>query len=383
MDAVAQDGHFMQATQSVLAELDEAIRTGSSDRRIETLRRVTDLFLSNATQCAPEQVELFDDVLVHLIGHIENKALAELGQRLAPVPHAPMEVIRRLANHDEIAIAGPVLTGSSRLTAAELVTIARNKSQDHLLAISGRSQIDEDVTDVLVERGNSEVARKVAVNAGARFSERGFANLVERAENDDDLAQFVGQRADIPPQMFQTLLQKATEAVRERLLASLDPAAAAGAMNALNRISRDAMRAHAQPRDYSSAQHLIKLLEKDRKLNEAAIVDFAHAGRFEETVAALAAKSSAAIEIIERMMQSNRADGLMIPCKAAGLSWPTVRTLMQMNPAHRALSEESMDGARRDFLRLSAAAAQRILRFWQVRTSVNGKAADTGTPSRH
>jgi hypothetical protein len=31
------------------------------------------------------------------------------------------------------------------------------------LAISERSEIDEAVTDVLVDRGNSEVARKVAI----------------------------------------------------------------------------------------------------------------------------------------------------------------------------------------------------------------------------
>ena len=83
---------------------------------------------------------------------------------------------------------------------------------------------------MLIERGNRAVSRKIAVNAGARISENGFATLVRRAETDDDLAQMVGQRADIPPRMFQALLVKATEAVKSRLLGTLDPAAAAEAL---------------------------------------------------------------------------------------------------------------------------------------------------------
>lgn len=58
----------MEIGHSLIAELDQAIKNGSSDKRIATLRRVTDLFLSNAGRYEPEQVELFDDVLVRMRG---------------------------------------------------------------------------------------------------------------------------------------------------------------------------------------------------------------------------------------------------------------------------------------------------------------------------
>ena len=74
----------MGMSYSLIAELDEAIQSGSSDRRMATLRRVTDLFLSQAGQYDSEQISLFDDVLLRLIEHIETRALAELGERLAP-----------------------------------------------------------------------------------------------------------------------------------------------------------------------------------------------------------------------------------------------------------------------------------------------------------
>ncbi|MEH0872916.1 DUF2336 domain-containing protein, partial [Serratia liquefaciens] len=89
----------------------------------------------------------FDDVLDRLIGTIELRAvgdmaariaLAEISAQLAPVAQAPPSVIRRLANNDEIRIAGPVLQESARLDDDELVKIASSKSEKHLLAVAGR-----------------------------------------------------------------------------------------------------------------------------------------------------------------------------------------------------------------------------------------------------
>src|ERR1700687_3787498 len=161
----------MRAHSSLIADLEDAIKSGSQDRRVETLRRVTDLFLSDADRLNEAQVGVFDDVLCHLIKRIETKAVAELSARLAPVDNAPIEAIRRLARDDEITVAGSVLTQSARLTTHDLVEIAQTKGQAHLLAISGRAQLEEAVTDQLLRRGDVDVTHVLAGNAGARFSE--------------------------------------------------------------------------------------------------------------------------------------------------------------------------------------------------------------------
>jgi uncharacterized protein (DUF2336 family) len=169
----ASGGSLMGVAASLIGELETAVSGHSADKRVETLRRVTDLLLSDVNQLNEEQIAVFDDVLVHLIQRIESKALAELSTRIAPIDHAPIEVVKRLARHDEISVAGPVLSESPRLTAGDLIEIAKTKGQEHLLAISGRSQLEETVTDVLLVRGNQNVASRLAGNAGARFSEAG------------------------------------------------------------------------------------------------------------------------------------------------------------------------------------------------------------------
>src|ERR1700693_4789289 len=182
----------MSARQSLVVELEEAINIGAAEKRVETLRRVTDLLLNDADRLSEAQIGVFDDALCHLIERIATKALVELSGHLAPVDNSPIEVIRRLARNEEIAVAGPVLTQSARLTTEDLVEIAGTKSQQHLLAISGRSQLEEAVTDVLIDRGDREIVHRLARNAGARFSEIGFTTLVHNAESDESLAEKLG-----------------------------------------------------------------------------------------------------------------------------------------------------------------------------------------------
>src|SRR5207248_3294972 len=91
------------------------------------------------------------------------------------------------------------------------------KGQPHLLAISRRQSLSEGVTDVLVVRGSRDVMLIIASNSRARFSDRGFGTLAKRCECDDELAEMVGSRPDIPRQHFLALLAQASQVVRQKL----------------------------------------------------------------------------------------------------------------------------------------------------------------------
>ena len=162
----------MSQAASVIEEHEYVLAAGSSDRRTEILRRMTDLFLGNAGDFNPEQVGLFDDVLAHLIRQVETTALAELGAKLAPIDNAPNKVIRSLARHDEITVAGPVLARSVQLTDGDLMEIAGAKGQAHLGAISERTRLAVAVTDILIQRGDTGMVRKLSQNQGAIFRSR-------------------------------------------------------------------------------------------------------------------------------------------------------------------------------------------------------------------
>src|ERR1700761_1524336 len=138
---------------TAIAELESTIRHASADKRLETLRAITKLFLENAANLGEDKVDVFDNVFDSLLNNIEITGLTELSESLAPVENAPRKVIKRLANDAEITVANPVLTQSPRLTADDLVQVAETKGQAHLMAISRRAQLPESATDILIKRG--------------------------------------------------------------------------------------------------------------------------------------------------------------------------------------------------------------------------------------
>lgn len=377
MAAMLQDarGTMMREGESLIAEIEEAVQRGSADRRAETLRSVTDLFLNAASRLNDDQVALFDDVIGHLIDQIEIKALVALGERLAPVANAPVEVIRRLARHDDVAVAGPVLMLSLQLTEADLLDIAETKSQAHLLAMSNRKRLDEIITDALVRRGSNAVLRKVAGNSGARFSQAGFGVLVDRARNDGALAEQVVGRRDVPPHLIHALVTQAAEVVHRHLLAVAPDEVKIEVERVLAKVSAEVTVELSTTREGSAAD-MVRSMHEDGKLGERDLESFARAGRFDEVVAALALLCNMPIDIVDGVMRDDRIDPIVILAKSADLQWHTLCALVSIGRGGRGVSALDLQTVRHDFDRLSRSTARRVLRFWQVRQAARGTGAD-------
>ena len=350
-------------SESLLDELQATLSHGTVARRVETLRRVTDLFLNGAVDYSDEQIGLFDDVFQCLIHHIEVSAKALLANRLAPVDTAPPQTIRTLAFDDVIDVAGPVLTQSTRLDDKALIETARNKSQAHLMAISKRKVLSDAVTDVLVLRGNDEVVHSTVNNPGAEFSERCLTRLVSRAEGDDELATCLGLRPAIPRHLYLKLLAKASETVRQRLEAA-NPKQAAEVPTAVREATRRATSAMTQ--QTAIAHALVKSLFEDGRLDEHQVAQFAEAGKFDEANAAIAALASVPVTIAENMMVESRAEGVMILCKVSGMSWSTVKSIINMRDDLSGGEPTDLNACRETYERLRPSTAQQVLRFHRM-----------------
>jgi uncharacterized protein (DUF2336 family) len=236
-----------------------------------------------------------------------------------------------------------------------------------LLAISRRNSLAETVTDVLVERGNREVALSVVQNAGAKFSPTGYVRLVKRSEGDDELAQSVGSRPEIPRQHFLKLLTTASKAVRLALEAAHPHnvteirhavAEAATAIQA---------RAAAASHDYAAARAKVESLQASGRLAESDVEAFAHAGKFEETAIALAMLSALPVDVIERAMVQDREETILIVAKASGLSWPTVKAVLLLCADKGGMSPYALEQCRTVFNKLKRETAQQVIAFQQKR----------------
>jgi uncharacterized protein (DUF2336 family) len=348
---------------NLLVDLEDTLAHGTLARRVELLRSITDLFFAGGVDYSDEQLELFDDVFACLVQNIEVSAKALLANRLAPHASAPRRIIHTLAFDDLIEVAAPVLTHSPRLDDDALIENARTKSQAHLLAISKRDHLSGAVTDVLVERGDIEVVTSAAGNPGADFSENGYAQLVDRAEGDDDLAASVGSRSSIPRHHLLKLIAKASDTVREKLKAghpetgeAIDGAVRQVAAGAQNRSAND-------DADVAAARLHVARLHEAGKLKEAEIAQFARDNRFSETNAALACLTNVPFGTVENMMVESRSEGVMVLAKVLDFSWTTVKAILNMRGSLPANDEAF---TKVSYERLKPATAQQVLRFHKM-----------------
>jgi uncharacterized protein (DUF2336 family) len=353
-------------SESLLDELQATLAHGTVARRVEALRRVTDLFIDGAVDFSDEQIGLFDDVFQCLMDHIETSAKALLANRLAPIDTAPPQTIRTLAFDDLIEIAAPVLSRSERVDDDTLIETARNKSQAHLMAISTRRVLSGAVTDVLVLRGNDEVIHSTVNNPGAEFSERGFTRLINRAEGDDNLATCLGMRPTIPRHLYLKLLARASVAVRERLEAA-NPQQAAEVPTAVREATRRARSApSAITRETAIAHALVRSLYDDGRLDEHQVAAFAEAGKFDEANAAIAALANVSVSVAETMMIETHAEGVMILAKVSGMSWSTVKAIINMRDDLAGMEPTDLAACRATYERLRPSTAQQVLRFHRM-----------------
>jgi uncharacterized protein (DUF2336 family) len=361
----------MSSPVSLISELEDVILHGSPGRLAAALQGITTLFLEGAARFNQDHLDLFDDVFLRLIACVEPRARLELSCRLAPLDNAPMQAICRLAQDDDISVARPVLEQSRRLDDGILTDIAERMTQGHLLALSNRKGLNEALADVLVRRGDRSVVHSLAQNDDARLSERSLATLVYQAGYDDVLAEKIGLRHDVPPSLFRELLSRATVGVQQRLLTLATPKQQTEIKTVLATMAGKASEASG-PRDFTNAYHLVEAHAREGRLDATGLLEFATTGQYEVLVVALSQLCSVPVEVVDRLLQGDRTDPVMILCKSAGCGWPTVKAIIAASPGHKEQSSQSLDEAFTNFERLTLATAQRVVRFWQIRQPNTG-----------
>ncbi len=356
----------MSQSLQIIDELELALNSNSIEQHNSILKKVTALFLGSTDRITEEISSVFDDVILRLVDHVERRARAELSWDLAPVAYAPLNVVRRLASDDDIAIAGPVLARSPRLTDQNLVEVARTKGQSHLSKVAERAQLSQAVTDALIDRGNQQVVTKVASNAGARFSRTGMSMLVMRASGDDELTYAMSRRSDVSRRLFKRLLSYATEQARQRMLATSAPADREAINRVLAQLADQAGSQTISQKEYAAAQRLVHTFSQDTEQTRSKVLQFADGYRIAELVAAMSILSGVPIALVSRLICDTEPFGAMVMCKAIGLAWMVAHAVLNNLPGISEDREEKLGEMEEHYAHMSAESAERLLGYWQT-----------------
>lgn len=360
----------MTVATSLIPGLDDIVKRGDPRRRGEIAHAISQLFFQDAENLRPDVIDLFDNLLIDLVPHAELASRVDLAERFSRLNNAPRRLVSELARENEIAVAGPVLRHSPVLDDAALVEIARLKGQGHLLAISERPTLSAVITDVLVERGDRDVVRRAAGNAGAVFSLGSYSELIKRAAQDGVLTLRIGQRSDLSGENLKQLLDGTLDVIRRRLSSVVNPVRQVEITRAMAAIE-EATLPPGPRRDFSGAQRTVLALHRGGHLGESALFGFAKAYKYEEAIASLSAMSGVRLSVLDRLITGDRYDPILVLGRVLNVSWPTVRALILMwHGPNRTPADADLEQARANFTRLMPTTAERVVNFWRNRQTI-------------
>ena len=340
--------------------LKQLAREPSPDRRRELVQGIATAFFAAPERSATE-TELFDEIMDQVLAEVEPLARRELAERIADVTDAPTRTLLRLAG-DVIDVAEPVLRRSPALTDDHLEPIARSHSQDHLMAIAQRQTVSERLTDILVERGNDNVAGTVTGNGGARFSEAGFEWLAARASANHAILNRLVMRGDLPERIANDLLPVLAASIAQKIEATNaeDKISAREMIDEARALLADRLRAAV-----SRSRPLGILNDQVARGNMTvaeAVVELADADELIDLAAFIGMRLGVHSETVVRNLFLGGEQTLMLICRAAALDLDAFSAIVRMRNRRRRGSAVEPARLMKDYLRIPRPIAENVMR---------------------
>lgn len=356
----------MAGTANNFALLLDLAKEGSSEKRRELLRQITDVFLADPPERTDRESMLFDEIVVAVAADLETQVRIELARKVA-VSNVPVQRTARRLAMDVIEVARPVIEHSKALTQADLVDVINSTGQDHLMAVTKRPDIGENVSSALVAKGEDRVVASLLGNPTARLNRETYERVAERADANPVLHAPLVRNAHVPLDMLNNVYLRVESNLRREIMRKfhgVSPAELEAALEA----SRNHLSAAygALPDDFQAAKDHITALTRIGPLQPPVLVKLLRENRRTAFLLAFAQLVDIDFDIGRRLLDSKDIDALAMLCRGAGFDRGLFVTLCItiMNDGG-GISKAEQYGQL--YEQVPIAAAQRALRFWKVR----------------
>ncbi|MBK8837249.1 MAG: DUF2336 domain-containing protein [Hyphomonadaceae bacterium] len=356
----------MAAPANNFALLLDLAKEGSSEKRRELLRQITDVFLADPPERSDRESMLFDEIVGAVAADLETQVRIELARKVA-VSDVPVQRTARRLAMDVIEVARPVLEHSKALSEADLIDVIQAKSQDHMMAVTKRPHIGENVSSALVSKGEDRVVASLLENPTARMNRETFERVAERAEVSRVLhAPFV-RNAHVPLDLLNNVYLKVEHNLRREIMRKFHGVSPAELEAALEASRNHLSSAYgALPDDFQAAKDHIATLEKRNPLSPPVLVQLLRENKRTAFVLAFAKLVDIEFDLSRRLVEAKDIDALAMLCRGAGFDRGLFVTLcITILNDGGGLSKAEKYGQL--YEQVPVAAAQRALRFWKVR----------------
>jgi uncharacterized protein (DUF2336 family) len=269
---------------------------------------------------------------------------------------------------------------SLALTEEDLVRVVRQRTQEHMKAISRRREVPAAVTSEIVERGDAETLVTLAENKGARFDPASMEKMVEHARAIGDLQAPLTQRYDLAPQLLTQMYFFVSSALKREILKRsdmLDPALIDEAIEGnRQRILKSAVD-EAQT-EIAAARRFFEERLRAGAVNEQLLKELMEQRRGSEFLLCFAHVVGVDAATAQRILKDRTWESAAIASRACALDRSTFAKIvfgLQKNEEEQQKALRILDL----YLKVPQEAAERVMRFWRVRSEPAAEAGATAT----
>lgn len=270
----------------------------------------------------PQQDRLADmawSALSQLAADTAEEVRAAVAETVGSLPHAPREMILRLARDTAMAVAEPVIRLSPLLSEEDLLgLVAAPPGAETLTAVARRPGISETVADALLSTGDTVAIGALLGNRTAAIREAALDALVVQAAERTAWQEPLVRRPSLTPRAMIALAGLVAEHLLGPLLNRADMPAGMAAQLRAAVAARLGGAARPGETAADTATRVAMLLEA-KALDDASILRAARAGETEFVVAALAGLSGVPRGAIDLAAGTRCAKSIGGLCRRAGL----------------------------------------------------------------
>jgi len=334
--------------------------------RDQLFRNMAQLYSYVSDRCDDEQVAQYDEVLCQLAELVESEARVHVAKLLAPLDRAPGNVVVKLAN-DEIEVAQPLLEFSNVLSDDDLIEIIANQTEEHRVAIAGRTQVPERVGEAIVEHGETASVIKLVRNTNAEIGQQALERLAERAASDAAIAADLRGREDLDWKSLGGKIEAVGDRVRETM-SRIDPRVDPVTVGKVQAVVYNRMRNRAgfSSQEWKVAYNQVKALSDRKQLDERALIRFARFGYGHHTAAALTMLLRVGPEVFVKWLAMQDYVAITVALRALGIQPDLFEAMIASMPWRDLPSQADLQNVRRRFEALSKDEAVGIFELWRT-----------------
>ncbi len=197
------------------ADLRTLMKASADDDRAAAAHKVCRT-IDRATLTTEERAAA-QDILRMMSRDVSEIVRRALAVTLRQSPVLPRDVALKLAR-DVDSVALPVLNFSPAFSDEDLVEIVREFGEARQVAVASRPYVPERVADAIAEHGVGAAVKAACANDNCSFAEAALQRLLDRFEQDQEVADGVAHRKLLPIAVSERLVALVSEQVREHLV---------------------------------------------------------------------------------------------------------------------------------------------------------------------